>query len=425
MSWLFLLVSVWGALFTYNVYRPLHGGPSRAFVSFLAGWITSEFALHHIAWQALFTLGFVWAGALEAWPGQLGLGITLLSWAGLVGAFWQAHAAGRVIDTALHEALAEDFDAVLRRDPRPRRALLFDWSWVVQPFPRSHPRVEVQRDVIYARARGLDLKLNVYRPRKSGERRPGLMQMHGGGWVVGSKDWDAQPLLFHMAERGWVCFSVNYRLSPHATFPEHMIDLKRARVWIEEHAERYGADPEFIVATGGSAGGHLSAHLALTAGDPEYQPGFESADTSVRGCVPFYGIYDFTPGRGGWRNPGIFEVLEKQVLKASYEEAPELYQRSSPIERIHPGAPPFFVLHGTADSLVPVEQARRFVQAFREKAHAPIAYAEIPGAQHAFDFFHSPRTAYVLDGIERFLTALHRAYLEGRGGPGKLLTELP
>ena len=88
--------------------------------------------------------------------------------------------------------------------------------------------------------------------------------------------------------------TANYALSPKATFPDHLIDVKRALAWVKEHIAEYGGDPGYVVISGGSAGGHLSSLAALTPNRPEYQPGFEAVDTTVQACVPFYGVYDFT-----------------------------------------------------------------------------------------------------------------------------------
>ena len=131
-------------------------------------------------------------------------------------------------------------------------------------------------------------------PEEPGRNRPAIMQIHGGAWIIGDKREQGWPLIGHLAANGWVCFNVNYRLSPAATWPEHLIDLKYALKWIREHADEYGIDPSFVAVTGGSAGGHLTAMMGLTANDPEYQPGFEEADTSLQAAVPVYGVYDFT-----------------------------------------------------------------------------------------------------------------------------------
>jgi acetyl esterase/lipase len=236
-----------------------------------------------------------------------------------------------------------------------------------------------------------------------------LVQVHGGAWIIGDKQQQGRPLVHHLASLGWVCVSINYRLSPRSTFPDHVVDVKRALAWVKEHIAEYGGDPDFVVLSGGSAGGHLSSLAALTAGDPELQPGFEGADTSVRACVPFYGVYDFT-NREGVGRADMLPFLERLVFKRQLSEARGVFERASPMSRVHPGAPPFLVVHGTHDSLVPVEQARLFVKILREASRAPVAYLELPQAQHAFEVFSSARTAHVVRGVARFLAYVYSAH---------------
>lgn len=420
VPWLFLAVSLWGAWFTWNGYRPWRRHRHLSVLSFFAGWLTTELALHHLAWQAIATAVFVWLGALDGLAGRVGLAITLASWGGLAGLLREAWRAGAVVERALEEGLGADYRAHLPAALAVRSGGALDWRQVLLPFPIRRPGVVRVRDIRYGRERGVDLFLDVWRPERPVEAAPVLLQIHGGGWVVGSKNEQGLPLMQLLASKGWVCVSVDYRLSPHATFPDHLIDVKRAIAWIREHIAEYGGDPRTLAVTGGSAGGHLCSLVALTAGDPEYQPGFEEVDTSVVGCVSFYGVYDFKDRHGVYPHDGLRRILERHIMKAAPEEAPEAYDRASPIARITPDAPPFFVLHGTRDTLVPVEAARRFVAAFRERARAPIVYAELPGAQHAFEIFPSVRTSLVLHGVERFLAwAVARAGERGgasRGG---------
>jgi acetyl esterase/lipase len=228
-----------------------------------------------------------------------------------------------------------------------------------------------------------------------------LIQVHGGGWILGSRAEQGIPLLNHMAANGWIGFNVDYWLSPRATLPEHVIDVKRAIAWVREHADELGVDPTRIAITGGSAGGHLTALAALTASDRSLQPGFEDADTSVMAAVPFYGIYDFQaldvyPHLRDW-------LFEKVVLKATIDEAPDLYRDVSPTHRVNGDAPPFLIFHGDQDSLVPVEDARAFTKKLEGVSHNPVLYVEMHGAEHAFDIFPSLRTARVVESIERFL----------------------
>ena len=411
MPWLFLLASLVGAWFTYNTFRPRYAPAWRAGVSFFAGWLTAELALHHIAWQFLMTVVFTWAGALRAWPGILGLVVSMISWIGLALCYRDAREAEDVIERALRDGLGDNYEEKIAPEIRARSSPQIGWKQIALPVPVRHRDVERLRNIVYTRVAGLNLKLDVYRNRVSPPRCPTLLQVHGGGWVIGSKNEQGLPLMLHLAARNWVCVSVNYRLSPHATFPDHLLDLKRAVAWIREHGHEYGADPDFMVVTGGSAGGHLAALLALTANDRAYQPGFEQVDTSVRGCVAFYGVYDFTNRHGAWHHTALHKLLERHVMKASFEEAPEAYEKASPISCIHPGAPPFLVIHGNRDTLAPVEEARRFCEEFRSRGHGKIAYAEIPGAQHAFEIFHSRRTLLVIRGVERFLAHLHGEYV--------------
>ncbi len=290
----------------------------------------------------------------------------------------------------------------------------FPFSHVVFPplmfFARGVRRTN---GVEFARYGNKALHLDVYAPRDRQAPHPGgdgprpaIIQVHGGGWLVGSRHEQGIPLLNHLASCGWVGFNIDYRLSPRATFPEHLIDVKRAIAWVREHAADYGADPDFICITGGSAGGHLSALAALTPDDSSYQPGFEEADTSVAAAVPFYGIYDLTDAEGTYYRELREWVFERYVFKATLADEPERFRAASPTYRVHAGAPPFLVLHGDHDTLVPVADARRFVRELRASSDTPVLYAELAGAEHAFDILPSVRTARVVETIERFLGAV-------------------
>ena len=225
--------------------------------------------------------------------------------------------------------------------------------------------------------------------------------------MIGDKREQGIPLLNHMAAQGWVGFNVNYRLSPGVAMPDHVIDLNRGLAWIKEHADEYGIDPDFVCVTGGSAGGHLTAMMGLTANDPQLQPGFESADTSVAAAVPFYGIYDFTDAGAFGSDPKLFrKFLEPIVMKAFLADEPEKFRDTSPIHHLRADAPPFFVVHGDKDTLAPVEDARTFVEQLRSVSGEPVLYGEMQGAQHAFEVFPSVRTARVIEGVERFLSTL-------------------
>lgn len=402
VSWLFFVVCLVGAWLVWNVYRPRDGRYSAG-PSFFLGWLIGELGIHHIFWQGVATLLFIRAGALDQAPGQLGLVVALVSWAALGFHFLRGFEAQGALERALDEALGPD------HPPLPSE---IDWAPILRPFPIRAPGVERIRNIVYGRAAAQDLKLDLYRPRGTvaGAALPVFLYVHGGGWVIGTKDTQGLPIVNQLAERGWLCLNVNYRLSPGATFPDHLVDLKRALRWLRREGKAYGADPGFVAVGGGSAGGHLSALVALTAGDPAYQPGFEEADTSVQAAVPIFGVYDFVEPGKTWGHDGLAPFLEKHVMKTTFAEDPKAFERASPLHRIGPDAPPFLVVHGGSDTLVPPGEAREFVRAFRERASAPIGYAEIPGAQHAFDQFPSLRSQITRRGIEIFLEGIREAH---------------
>lgn len=409
-SWVFFAVSLVGAWFTVNAFFPTRRWQLIT-LSFFASWLTNELAWFHIAWQAVVTAVFVWLGALDSWPGLVALAITVLSWSGLLWLQLVSLRSASVLESALQEALGENYRDEIApglaehlASRTPRRELLL-------PFSYRDRRVERVKNIQYAPGAGRRHRLDVWRPRAGVERAPVLFQIHGGAWVIGDKSQQALPLMTHLAANGWVCVAANYQLSPRVKFPGHLIDCKLALRWIREHVVEYGGDPDFIVVTGGSAGGHLAALVGLTANDPAYQPGFPETDTSVTAAVPIYGVYDMTET---FRYPGAAvkgsRWMERRVMGATFEEDPDLFRRASPIFQVNDQAPPFFVIHGAKDNLVPVDQARRLVAALRVVSKNPVAYAEIPGATHAFEIFHSVRTGHLVNAVDRYLAWLYSAY---------------
>jgi acetyl esterase/lipase len=239
-----------------------------------------------------------------------------------------------------------------------------------------------------------------------GYRAPVLIQVPGGGWSVNDKRGQGYPLMSRMTELGWICVSINYSRSPRNAWPTHIVDVKRAIAWVRANIAEYGGDPDFIAITGGSAGGHLCSLAALTPSDPEYQPGFESADTSVQAAVPLYGVYD-VGDLAGTGDRQIADVWDRIVAKARPDADPAAVSRASPITRVNADAPPMFVIHGANDTLVPVEQARRFVERLRALSEQLVIYAELPGTQHGFEVYRSVRGLHTSRAIARFLEVVH------------------
>ncbi|HMI94354.1 MAG TPA: alpha/beta hydrolase [Polyangiales bacterium] len=416
MSYLLLAFALLVAALVLNANFPIRRSAALVFPSFVAGWLTSELALQLLALEAVLVLGFGAQGGLQQWPGMLGLVILLGSSPGVLRLWWRARDAANPLDTALQDLGSLPPLASASALPSVDSASTLPSSRVFYPFVRSDRGVRRYGDLRYAEGAGRAHLLDVYVPAAGAKRAPVLLQIHGGGWFTGNKRQQAMPLLLHMARCGWVCVACNYRLSPGATFPEHLIDTKLALRWIREHIAEYGGDPDYVVTTGGSAGGHLSALLALTPNLPEYQPNFEAVDTSVRACVPLYGVYDLTDRLRHQRHVGLRELFSRLVLKQRFSHAPEAFDRASPLSHVGPHAPPFFVIHGTHDNMASVEDARELVEQLRAVSRGPVLYAEIPGAHHAFEIFHSTRTAYVVHAIARFLQALHARHLREHAG---------
>jgi acetyl esterase/lipase len=401
-SWAYLVLSLVGLALVLNAFRPVR---LAVFVvpSFFAAWYTGEMPVWHIVWQAAVTVAFAFAGAFGYWPGWLGLAVTLAAWAGLVVLARIGDQAHDVLVRAEEEVPLPPLGAVDL--PKSGRDTMWRWQRLAYPLPRPARSVQVTKNIDYVGDGKRRHRLDVIRRRGHFVTgAPVLLHIHGGAWTIGDKREQGFPLMHELARRGWVCVTINYGLAPRVTWPELIVDCKRALHWVRAHIIEYGGDPGFIAATGGSAGGHLSALLALSAGDPQYQPGFEDADTHVDACVPLYGVYDMTGHRGASiHDQGMMFLLERQVFKMRAADHPKVFEDASPLCRVHEDAPPFFVLHGLNDTLAQIEDARQFVAALRDVSKAPVLYAEMPFTQHAFDVLPSIRAAHAVAAIVRFL----------------------
>jgi len=407
VPYIYLGVTLLGAIGLLLAYHPIRREPLTV-ISFVSGWLEAEVAIQNIVWQVAATVVFGVFGAFKGWAGWLGLGIAVASWIGLVGLAISGRRAARVVAGALAEVRTEAF-------PVPTEPIAPTWGrwWrVTQAIPLKGRNVRSTKDIDYWGDGHRRHRLDIYHSRVAPESdAPVMVYIHGGAWVIGEKREQGKPMMYELVARGWVCVAINYRLSPKGTWPDHIVDCKRAVGWVREHIAEYGGDPSFIAVSGGSAGGHLCSLLALTAGDAMFQPGFEQADASVDACVPFYGVMDMTvsdEGSGRYGN-GLLELLEKRVMKTTQAEHPEIFRDASPTLRVHADAPPFFVLHGQNDTLVPVDVARTFVSSLRAVSKAPVAYAELPLAQHAFDVLASLRCQATTAGVAAFLDAARQS----------------
>jgi acetyl esterase/lipase len=387
-----------------NGLHPLTRNPYASVLVFWFGWPTSEVPGLYATASALDAVRRSRRGDFTGTKGKAALALTAASWAILsVIRYRGSTTPGPVLEAGLTEQLGPDYANEIKALPtEPTRSGRRN-----PPLRTTMSRrrfVDKQNIVSYGqhgRANLADIWRRRDLPRDG--KAPVLLQVPGGAWMIGWRRPQAYPMMGHLVSRGWVCVSMNYRVSPVHTWPDHIVDVKRALAWVKENIAAYGGDPNFVAISGGSAGGHLSALAALTPNDPKFQPGFEEADTSVVAAVPFYGRYDWystqDPGRAQF-----VEVLERLVVKQKLSTHRQIYLDASPLRYVRADAPPFFVLHGTDDSLIPVIEAREFVEELRSVSKSPVAYAELPYAQHAFDIFGSPRADKAADAVARFLS---------------------
>ena len=243
---------------------------------------------------------------------------------------------------------------------------------------------------------------------------PVLIFIPGGAWVFGSRALQGHALMAHLARRGWVCLSVQYRTSPQHRWPRQMTDVKAAIAWARANVDRFGGDPNFVVAAGCSAGGHLATLAGLTANDPQWRADLPAdADTSVDAVVSVYGRYDWQD-RSTAERERFIEFLERIVVKRSHARHPEVFRAASPVEQVHSSAPPFLVVHGDTDGIIPVAEVRAFVDRMRSVSSASVGYIELPGAGHGFDLVDGARTAPVVAAIGRFLHQVHQDRLRDK-----------
>jgi acetyl esterase/lipase len=401
------------AALTANAIRPLPGF-ELGVPAFAAGWLTTELAPHLLALTAADATVHA---TRRRGRDRAGLALAGASAAGLAFLIRQARAVQQQAEESLAEGLGVDYLDQLDTRPTPAD-LAVPWRKLVNPFRMRDRRVRIIKNVAFNPDYGKRGLLDIYLPADTPpEGAPVLLQVHGGAWTIGTKDQQGIPLMQHLAAKGWICVAPNYRLAPRDPWPAHIIDVKRAIAWIRESIEEYGGDPDYIAITGGSAGGHLCALAAVTPNDRSWQPGFEDVDTSVQAAVPHYGVYDFAGSTGTRRAIQLRDrFLAPRVFHTSWRRHPERFEDASPILRITPDAPDFFVLHGRYDTLVPVDQARQFVTRLKEVSKRTVVYAELPGAQHAFDVFPSIRSAHVVRAIDRYLHWHWNGYRRERAG---------
>lgn len=381
--------------------------PGRALGWWVPLWFFVSTATNELAvWGLIMHLFMLAVGVGLFDPGAAlirgALCVLLLSCLGTLILIKRHFESGRQLERALKIGLPQNFEETIpfdRRRQLSHQITARDW---LHPISFSRHGVRREKNIAYGDAGKRNL-LDIFMPIRPGSDRPVLLQIHGGAWLVGKKEEQALPLMHHMASLGWVVVAINYRLSPRATFPDHIIDVKKAIAWIRENINNWGGNPDFITVTGGSAGGHLTALAAMSANFAPWQPGFETVDTRVQAAMPLYGVYDFCNRAGIRQGTRIDDYVMKKVMKSTPDVDPDAFNLASPECWVDGEVPPLFIIHGSHDTLVWVEEARRFVAELSAVNSTPLVYAELHGAQHAFETVHSPRTSHYLNAAAWWL----------------------
>jgi acetyl esterase/lipase len=221
--------------------------------------------------------------------------------------------------------------------------------------------------------------MDLYQPKRMTGPAPAVLYVHGGGWTSGDKS-DGAGLLFkgELVRRGYVMAAVNYRLAPKYAFPAQIEDVKCAVRYLRANAAKYYIDPKRIGAIGGSAGGHLVALLGTSEKDAGWDSGENSDQSSrVQAVVDMFGPSDLK-----LMEAGSSRRYALMIFNASSLDDP-LLQTYSPTTYVTPDDPPFLILHGDHDEIVPIEQSQILYDKLKA-AGVPVEMVVVKNAGHGF-----------------------------------------
>jgi len=256
---------------------------------------------------------------------------------------------------------------------------------LAQPAP-SPFKATVVRDIEYVPGGHERQRLDLYLPQQGTDpndpnSRPLIVWVHGGAWLGGSKDWCPAA---RFVDEGYAVASINYRLSQHAIFPAQIEDCKAAIRWLRANAGTHGYDPNRIGVWGSSAGGHLVALLG-TAGDVnEFDVGpNQGVSSRVQAGCDFFGPTDFTKMSSVWStmDHDAADSPESKLIGGAIQENKDKVQRANPITYVTKDDPPFLIVHGDKDPLVPHNQSEILCAALKE-AGVDVTFYTVPGGGH-------------------------------------------
>ena len=222
--------------------------------------------------------------------------------------------------------------------------------------------VKVEKNIPYAGTNDPRQSLDVYLPRASKGDKPlaVIVNIHGGAFKMGDKRMGVNEVVPLVASGDYAAVSINYRLSGQAIWPAQIHDCKAAIRWVRANAKKYNFDPENIGVIGGSAGGHLVAMLG-TSGGVEALEGdvgpYKGTSSQVKCVVDQFGPSDLLAmGGSHMTRPSL---PSRELIGGAVQENKDAARAASPITYVTRDDPPFLILHGTADPLVPFNQSER------------------------------------------------------------------
>jgi acetyl esterase/lipase len=263
-----------------------------------------------------------------------------------------------------------------------------------QPGRSNLPEgTKVHRNIEYVKDGHERNKLDLYLPETADAPLPVIVWIHGGAWLGGSKDGGVPAL--GLLRKGYAVASINYRLSQHAVFPAQIEDCKAAIRWLRANAKTYSLDPERIGVWGSSAGGHLVALLGTSGGAPDLEGKGGNADQSsrVQAVVDFFGPTDFLQmdahalsGSPMKHDPATSP--ESRLIGGAIQDNVEKVGRANPVKYVTKDAPPFLIVHGEQDPLVPFHQSELLYEALKG-ARSDVTFYKIAGAGHGSAEFNT------------------------------------
>jgi acetyl esterase/lipase len=247
-----------------------------------------------------------------------------------------------------------------------------------------------RKNLAYVTQGGPSQTLDLYAPKKA-KQVPLIVWIHGGAFLFGSKEgFPVEPVPLHLLLEGYAVASINYRLSPEAVFPAQLEDCKAAIRWLRAHADEFGIDPNRIGVWGASAGGNLAALVGTTGEVSDFEVGENLGYSSrVQAVCDFFGPTDFLQMDANRLSDGQIhnapDSPESKLVGGPIQDNPDKVRRVNPITYVTKNAPPFLIVHGTLDRLVPFNQSQLLVAAL-EAAGTSVKFHPVEGGGHGQNF---------------------------------------